>query len=95
MGALKTVMSFSKLLLTNVSVDANRHKCYFLFRLSIEVGLLQQHIIDSYQSGVEQGLGERKKTLRLYTTINSYVGYAKVCFWRILAGAQKQGCDSV
>lgn len=36
MDALKKVMSVSTLL-TNVSVDANRHKCYFLFRLSIEV----------------------------------------------------------
>lgn len=34
----------SNLLLTNVSVDANRHKCYFLFRLSIEVEHLQQPI---------------------------------------------------
>lgn len=50
---LKKVMSFSKLLLTNVSVDVNRHKCYFLFRLSIEVKHLQQHITDFYQPGVE------------------------------------------
>lgn len=61
MGALKKVMPFSNLLLTNVSVDANRHKCYFLFRLSIEVEHSQQHIRDSYQPGVENGLGEKQK----------------------------------
>lgn len=58
---LKKVMSFSNLLLTNVSVDANRHKCYFLFRLSIEVEHLQQPIRDFYQPGVENGLGEKQK----------------------------------
>lgn len=59
MGALKKVMSFSKLL-TNVSVDANRRQCCFLFRLSTAVERLPQHIIDSYQPGVELGLGEKK-----------------------------------
>lgn len=53
-------MSFSEWLLTNVSVDANRHKCYFLSRLSIEVEHLQQHIGYSDQPGVEFGLGKRK-----------------------------------
>lgn len=61
MGALKKVMSFSKLLLINVSVDANRRKRYFLFRLSIEMEHLQHHIRDSYQPGVEKGLGKRQK----------------------------------
>lgn len=61
MCVLKKVMSFSHLLLTNVSMDANRHKCYFLFRLSIEGEHVQQHIRDSYQPGVENDLGEKQK----------------------------------
>lgn len=61
MGALKKVMLFSKSVLTNVSVDANRRKCYFLFRLSIEVEHLQHYIRDSYQPGAEKGLAERQK----------------------------------
>lgn len=61
MNALKKVMSFSELLLTNVSVDTNRRKCYFLLRLSIEVEHLQQHFRDSYQPGGGKGLGDRQK----------------------------------
>lgn len=79
MGALKKVMAFSKLLLTNVSVVANRCQCCFLFRLSTEVEHLPQHIIDSYQPGVELGLEEKITTLQLYTRIYSYVGCAKEC----------------
>lgn len=67
-------MSFFNLLLTNVSVDANRYKYYFFFRLKIEVEHLQQHIRDFYQPGVKKGLGERQKHYNCITEINSCVG---------------------